>query len=756
MLAARALLLASAAAATAAAGGQLGRGSTAAAGGGAGGAGATFCVVCNNGGAPPMQNTVMHASCTDAGATISAVLFASYGTPTGTCPAFTRGTCDAPTSASVVQAACVGKTECDVYPNTTSFSDPCFGTAKVLAVALACSTGAGSATCGVAPPPPPPPPPANFSARVDVDFSRTTASVNAAPSIQVVSHHALWRTSPIHDQAFATLKQLGAQSVRFVPWVPYAQHGVGELMPPSYGGALCGRQNWATGPQIEAETLDCGPFGGVIESVTFASFGQPTGNCGAYARSASCDAANSSAVVAALCVGKASCVVPTAAGGVFGTPCAGPNHLAVQLQCSNHSLVKAYWNMTLPDQFMSDWWDAVDGDNSFGLPNFSTQPTWLYSPTDYAWNADPAQPWDYSRGDHSNCNNSLLQDYYARLYGYFATGSMVDEGGVTHVRPGGALNIRQIEVFNEVDYEHGYDAPGYTAAFDAVVRGVRSFDTQRKIRFVGMNLPNIDPASKVASWAAYFLNASNHDPACADALNYIGYHAYPTNGPYTPDPTSFAQMFSYVDSFIDGVKQVDAVIAAVPPDTRTYLDETGTDMDGVLGAGAPPGNNPRYWVAAASYWAYMFVRAVNESSTVAQVGASQLMDAPGQEPSVTLLDWASGLGTARFWIVKMIREAIIADDVLTAASVAVTGADAGAVFASGFMTPDSNVKQVLLINKRNAWATVTVNCGGGQPCQCGSLTTIDEFTALAPARSDSCTGGTVLMAPYATTIMLTQ
>ena len=720
----------------------------------AGAAGPPFCAVCANGGAPPMQNEVMHAACADAGATISAVLFASYGTPTGSCPSFSRGSCDASTSVSVVQAACVGRHECDVYPNTTTFADPCFGTAKVLAVTLTCSSGAGSAACGVLPPPPPPPPPANFSATVAVHWGAITANVLASPSIQVVSHHALWRSAPTHDQAFATLKQLGAQSVRFVPWVPYAQHGVGELMPPSHGGALCSRQNYAAGPQIEPETLDCGPFGGEIESVTFASFGKATGNCGAYARSASCDAANSSAVVAALCVGKKSCVVPTASGGAFGSPCDGA-YLAVQLQCSNHSATIAYWNMTLPDQFMQDYWDGVDGDNSNALPNFSTQPTWLYS-SDYSWNADPSQPWDYSRGSFTDCDNKLLEGYYARLYGYFATGSMVDEGGVTHTRPGGALNIRQIEVFNEVDYEHGYDVAGYTAAFDAVVRGVRSFDVDHKIRFVGMNLPNIDPADKVAEWAAYFLNASNHDPACVDALNSIGYHAYPTNGPYTPDPTSFRLMFDYVDAFIEGVNRIDAVIKAVSPSTVTYLDETGTDMDGVLGPGAPPGNSPRYWVAAAGYWCYMFVKAVNSSTTVRQVGASQLMDAPGQEPSVTLLDWSTGLGTARFWVVKLIGESIIADDVLTAADVSVTGGDADALFAVGFMTPDQSVKQVLLINKRNAFATVTVQCGGGAPCNCASLKTIDEFTGLQPARTDSCGAGPITLAPYATTVMLTE
>ena len=36
-----------------------------------------FCAQCANGGAPPMENTLLHAACADAGATIAAVLFAS-------------------------------------------------------------------------------------------------------------------------------------------------------------------------------------------------------------------------------------------------------------------------------------------------------------------------------------------------------------------------------------------------------------------------------------------------------------------------------------------------------------------------------------------------------------------------------------------------------------------------------------------------------------------------------------------------------
>jgi hypothetical protein len=703
-----------------------------------------------------MDNTLLQLQCSDNGAVMNDIVFSSYGDARGTCPSFTRGSCDAATSVAVVTALCIGKSSCQIFPNTSTFGDPCFGTAKTLSVVATCSSGSGVSTCGLYPPPPVL---QNFTASVSVDFASVTSSVIASASVQVVSQHALWRTSPIASTAWATFAQLGAKNVRWVPWVPYAQHGVAELAPPQPGGRLCGPQNWEGGRgQIEPVTLDCGPLGGSIESVDFASFGNPGGNCGGYA-AGSCSAANSSAVVESLCVGKKSCIVPTETGGIFGTPCAvgAPSWLAVQLQCSNHSAIMTSWNFTLPDQFLSDFWEAAGGEEANPLPNFSTQPTWLYSPTDWNWNADPSQPWDYSRGGFSACNNTLLGEYYGRLYAYFINGSMVDEAGVTHTRPGGGLAVHQIEVFNEVDYEHGYTVDGYTAAFDAVVRNVRKFDTEKKIRFVGLNLPNIDGASKIAAWATYFLNISNHAPDIGtDALSYIGYHAYPTNGGYTKDPSTFSRMFDYADSFVSGVLEVDAVIRELSPSTFTYLDETGADMDNVLDRDlSPPDNAPRYWVAAASYFAYVFARVANESKTVVQIGASQLMDGPGQEPSVTLLDWTTGLGTARFWVVKMLQ-VIQPSDVFvqTSVTIATPGADPDALFAVGIVSHDMDVKRIMLINKRNAWANVTVSCGQ-VTCNCESLTTIDEFTRLSPARIDSCgANGVVEMAPYATTIML--
>jgi hypothetical protein len=172
-----------------------------------------------------MADTRLTLSCADAGATL-AVSFAAYGTPTGACPAFARGACDAAGAAAAVRAACDNRSSCVVFPNTTSFGDPCFGTAKLLAVVASCSSGAGAAACSDGPPPAPQ---GNFTAAVSVDFSRATATVRAVPSVQVVSQARLWRGAPTHDAAFATLAALGARRARFVPWVPYAAYGVGEL-----------------------------------------------------------------------------------------------------------------------------------------------------------------------------------------------------------------------------------------------------------------------------------------------------------------------------------------------------------------------------------------------------------------------------------------------------------------------------------------------------------------------------------------------
>jgi len=70
---------------------------------------------------------------------------------------------------------------------------------------------------------------------VTVDWSRSSGQLKTVPTLQVVVNPLLRRESPIHDAAFAALKDLGADYVRFVPWNPYPKLAVAELEPPREG-----------------------------------------------------------------------------------------------------------------------------------------------------------------------------------------------------------------------------------------------------------------------------------------------------------------------------------------------------------------------------------------------------------------------------------------------------------------------------------------------------------------------------------------
>ena len=89
----------------------------------------------------------LHLDCGADGGVIGEITFASYGTPAGSCAdpsalAVDAG-CHAPTSSSVVTAACVGKASCTLFANNTQFGgqDPCSGTLKRLVVAATCAGG---------------------------------------------------------------------------------------------------------------------------------------------------------------------------------------------------------------------------------------------------------------------------------------------------------------------------------------------------------------------------------------------------------------------------------------------------------------------------------------------------------------------------------------------------------------------------------------------------------------------------------------
>lgn len=70
---------------------------------------------------------------------IRSIDFASFGTPTGTCGSFKKGSCHAASSQSVVEKLCLGRSRCSVGPTIENFGDPCPNSSKRLSIQLTCS-----------------------------------------------------------------------------------------------------------------------------------------------------------------------------------------------------------------------------------------------------------------------------------------------------------------------------------------------------------------------------------------------------------------------------------------------------------------------------------------------------------------------------------------------------------------------------------------------------------------------------------------
>jgi hypothetical protein len=89
------------------------------------------------------ENSPVTFSC-PSGATFTDVLFASFGTPQGSCGSFTTGSCNSQNSTFIVRNACIGKSTCTISVADTTFGDPCYNTVKVFDAQLKCNDNAGT------------------------------------------------------------------------------------------------------------------------------------------------------------------------------------------------------------------------------------------------------------------------------------------------------------------------------------------------------------------------------------------------------------------------------------------------------------------------------------------------------------------------------------------------------------------------------------------------------------------------------------
>lgn len=320
------------------------------------------------------------------------------------------------------------------------------------------------------------------------------------------------------------------------------------------------------------------------------------------------------------------------------------------------------WNFTFIMPQLSDFMNAVYGKGHTTVINFSTQPCWLFKNKDCSYPANPDQSFfKYVRGNRKDLLDQTGKDlaaYYGRLLSYLIKGEMTDENG--HIITGGPkYDITKgghvWEVFNEA--EHGYNQNQYTFDYDNVIQAIRSSaDPEHGLQFMG-----IGGASP--NWIPYFLNKSNHAMKEAVPIQYISLHHYSSCKKRT-DPNTYSDGFfggadGFIQKMVGWMEQRDQL----SPQTKFDLDELGVIM--------PDDNNPNfginaslpdiYWPAAGAMYAYMFGKFAIMGVEV--LGHSQLAGSPKipewgiplpQYPSVSLLDWRTGYGNSRYWVLRLL------------------------------------------------------------------------------------------------------
>jgi len=372
-----------------------------------------------------------------------------------------------------------------------------------------------------------------------------------------------------------------------------------------------------------------------------------------------------------------------------------------------------------------------NADNS-AIINFSTIPQWLFSPPNVAIPEDPNQVfWSYEQG--TELLDQSMQDlgnYYARLVSWYVNGGFTDEYG-TKYESGYSYNITHWEVLNEVDSEHGMSPQQYTARYDAIVSAIRSVAPWMK--FVGMALA----FPQNTAWFEYFLNASNHQPGIP--LDYISYHNYVSSNTRT-NPADFESFFPQADSFFTLVKQIEQIRKELSPNTKTDLDELGVILPNDNDAN--PAQFPAvYWNAAAAHYTYDFMNLAQQGIDI--LGESQMVGYVSQYPSVSMVNYTTGEGTARYWVLSLLLQHFGVDR--TQKSFDTSSSDESLIYAQGWTDDNkSDQQKLILINKKSTPQQVTLSL----KFEAALVQYVDPSTGFGPHQSYILTTTTMQLLPF--------
>eukprot|EP00241_Pyramimonas_parkeae_P000840 CAMPEP_0114228412 /NCGR_PEP_ID=MMETSP0058-20121206/2327_1 /TAXON_ID=36894 /ORGANISM="Pyramimonas parkeae, CCMP726" /LENGTH=567 /DNA_ID=CAMNT_0001339353 /DNA_START=154 /DNA_END=1857 /DNA_ORIENTATION=+ len=399
-------------------------------------------------------------------------------------------------------------------------------------------------------------------------------------------------------------------------------------------------------------------------------------------------------------------------------------HLAVaelRQPVVNVSHCETFWDFTFIDPITEAFLDAT-----YGHPvvlNFATVPQFMWeTPTPVSVPADPnRRDLEYEQGSKlRDPTRKEMVGYFTRLASYYTNGGFFDECG-SFVRSPYRYRFAWWEVFNEPDAEHHQSIQEYTKSFDAIVGALSSLMPDTK--FLGMSLQYHYEYDAFR----YFLNSSNHNlTALASKGSYdpdaplvqgISYHQYPKGS-----GSSLAKLsqdyFSAQDAFVDEVKNIEQIRNAFSPRTATFINEVGCALSNITQV-----LEPGFFTMCAASFAYLYGRLAPLG--IDHLGMSQVIGftgatlGPGYEdewPSTTMVNWWTGDGNVRYWVLKLLIDNFAGESVNKTAHVTSTRSMGSmeqqkGILAQAFTVHLQNGDKrhtILLVNTLNKNATVEI------------------------------------------------
>lgn len=391
------------------------------------------------------------------------------------------------------------------------------------------------------------------------------------------------------------------------------------------------------------------------------------------------------------------------------------------------------WDFSLIDPLVEDFMAASE--DRPVIFTFGTIPSWMFrTRTPDVIPDDPNEiSWTYGMSsEFSNFDSTvkLFARYQARLAEWYLAGGFSDEYGRWHASGHRYRNIAYWGVLNEPGAEHKLTPEQYTRVYDAVVSAVRR--VAPRMKFVGLADDSVWTKRALPENFTYFLQERNHSRGIpVDAFSYH-YYVFPDADETEHDleHTSFKD----VDRLLTAASFIEALRQSFAPHAEAIIEELGGPMLPWADSAKQLSQHAianSHWRLSAATWAHAYGQLAGIG--LKMVLGAELIDYPDQAPTLSLVDWNTGIPHDTYWVLKLLNDHFKAGTKVVARSTpdfvdaSQPENDAAPSLAKlsfrAFVAPNGK-RMVLLVNKRSEPITVSVAGAAG-----GHLEMVDHLTS---------------------------